>query len=94
MYGLNTFHTYANGLNGVKAAIYFREKLEKAGFTILNSIDAYNENYSIIFLLSEGHVAIHTLSDAGKTYIEITTSNMEAFTKLKYSIDILPAFVF
>lgn len=49
--------------------------LNASGFTIVNSCAKWflPQGFTMLFLLAESHLAIHTFPERGKTYIELTS---------------------
>ena len=69
----------------------FEGFLRKAGFKVISCIDHHftPQGYTALWLLAESHFAIHTFPEFGKTYIELSSCNLEyfeAFTKLTKSL--------
>ena len=61
----------------------FDELLRKAGFTILG-IRAHHfqpQGYTALWLLSESHFAVHTFPEFGKSYIELSSCNLEYYQR-------------
>ena len=53
----------------------YKALLKRSGFKILGECQAMFDpmGYTLVFLLSESHLAIHTFPERGKTYIELTS---------------------
>ncbi len=53
--------------------------LDKAGFTIVNFIEHNftKEGYTCIWLLAESHLAVHTFPNENKSYIQLSSCNLE-----------------
>lgn len=65
----------------------FEVLLRKSGFNVLCATDHHftPQGYTALWLLSESHFAIHTFPEFGKSYIELSSCNLEffqAFTSL------------
>lgn len=61
----------------------FDDLLCKAGFTILG-VRAHHfhpQGYTALWLLSESHFAVHTFPEFGKTYIELSSCNLEYYQR-------------
>jgi len=61
----------------------YSERLVKAGFNVLNSVE-HNfkpQGYTVLFLLAESHLAIHTFPEENKTYIELSSCVKDKFDK-------------
>ena len=59
----------------------FDEALSKAGFNVLDFTEHHFKpfGYTALWLLSESHFAVHTFPEFGKSYIEISSCNLEFF---------------
>lgn len=55
----------------------------QSGFKVLDVMEHYFEpqGYTAIFLLAESHLAIHTFPEFGRTYVELSSCNLEYFTR-------------
>lgn len=55
--------------------------VEKSGFTILNFMEHTFEpqGFTAIWLLAESHCALHTFPEANKSYIELSSCNLEMY---------------
>lgn len=53
----------------------FKDKLLEAGFGVLSTSEFYfkPQGYTILYLLSESHLALHTFPEEGTTYLELTS---------------------
>lgn len=58
---------------------YFNGLLKLASFNILDMMQHHfkPEGYTAIWLLAESHFAIHTFPEHGKSYIELSSCNLE-----------------
>lgn len=67
--------------NPEKIRSRFDGLLRKAGFNILCFTDHHfqPQGYTALWLLTESHFAVHTFPEFGKTYIEISSCNLEFF---------------
>lgn len=65
--------------NKIKTA--FDAILHECGFTILECVEHHfkPQGYTALYLLSESHFAIHTFPEFGKSYIELSSCNMEYY---------------
>lgn len=54
---------------------HYRKLLQDAGFNVLSEASAMFDphGYTVVWVLSESHLAIHTFPERGKTYIELTS---------------------
>jgi len=59
----------------------FDELLEAAGFNILCFLDHHfdPQGYTALWLLTESHFAVHTFPEFGRTYIELSSCNLEFY---------------
>jgi hypothetical protein len=59
----------------------FSNILSKAGFKVLDFTEHHFKpfGYTALWLLSESHFAVHTFPEFGKSYIEISSCNLEYF---------------
>lgn len=64
-------------------AAEFLQALRDSGFTVLSSAGAHLNPYSftVLYLMLDGHFAIHTFPKAGKSYIELSACNHKHFDK-------------
>ena len=62
---------------------HFEEILKKSGFKILDIMEHYFEpqGYTAVFLLAESHLAIHTFPECNKTYLELSSCNLEYYVR-------------
>lgn len=62
--------------------------VKTAGFHVVDFLDHYfdPQGYTALWLLSESHFAIHTFPEFGKSYIEISSCNLDYFKRF---IDLL-----
>ncbi len=61
----------------------FDEVLSCAGFNILCFTDHHftPQGYTALWLLTESHFAVHTFPEFGKSYIELSSCNLEFYQK-------------
>jgi S-adenosylmethionine/arginine decarboxylase-like enzyme len=59
----------------------FNELLNRSGFNVLNLMEHHfqPQGYTCIWLLSESHFAVHTFPEFGKSYIELSSCNLEFY---------------
>lgn len=69
--------------------VTFDVALKEAGFNILEICEHHFSpfGYTVLYLLSESHFALHTFPEFGKTYYEISSCNKPYFLKFLDSID-------
>ena len=67
--------------NPQKLRTLFDNALRKAGFNILCFTDHHftPQGYKALWLLTESHFAVHTFPEFGKTYIELSSCNLEFY---------------
>ena len=67
--------------NPQKLRTLFDNALRKAGFNILCFTDHHftPQGYTALWLLTESHNAVHTFPEFGKTYIELSSCNLEFY---------------
>ena len=60
---------------------YYNALLKVCGFRVLNYIghDFSPQGFTGLWLLGESHFAIHTFPEFNKTYIELSSCNLEYF---------------
>jgi S-adenosylmethionine decarboxylase len=78
------YSVWVNNYNPTELFDYFMTELNNAGFGILDVIEKHflPQGYTVLFLLSESHLAIHTFPEQGKSYIELTSCIDKPFNKL------------
>lgn len=61
----------------------FKKMLQESDFLILQMMDHHFKpfGYTVIFMLSESHFAIHTFPENKQTYIELSSCVKEPFDK-------------
>ena len=66
-------------------------KLLNAGFEILGLTEHEfdPQGYTVIYLLSESHLAIHTFPEENQTYFELTSCVKEPFDKFMEAVPAL-----
>jgi S-adenosylmethionine/arginine decarboxylase-like enzyme len=59
----------------------FDELLNKSGFDVLDIMEYYFKpyGYTCIWLLGESHCAVHTFPEHQKSYIELSSCNLEFY---------------
>lgn len=60
-----------------------------AGFTKLNFMEHYFEpqGYTAMWLLAESHCALHTFPEENKAYVEISSCNIQMYTRFVVSFN-------
>lgn len=61
----------------------FDDMIRKAGFNVLCLTDHYfdPQGYTALWLLTESHFAVHTFPEFGRSYIELSSCNLEFYQK-------------
>ena len=61
----------------------YKSRLLESGFRILGELDYHFQpyGYTKIYLLAESHFAIHTFPEENKTYIELSSCNVDKYNK-------------
>ena len=69
--------------NPQKIREIFDEILKMSGFNILCFTDHHftPQGYTALWLLTESHFAVHTFPEFGKTYIELSSCNLDYFNQ-------------
>ncbi len=67
---------------------FFQNELQTAGFTILDVSECHfpQNGYTATWILAESHLAIHTFTESGWTYLELTSCNGHKAEEFKKSI--------
>jgi S-adenosylmethionine/arginine decarboxylase-like enzyme len=67
--------------NPVKIRKMFDALLVDSKFNVLSVLDKHfqPQGYTALWLLSESHFAIHTFPENNKTYIELSSCNLEYY---------------
>ncbi len=63
----------------------FDKQLIDSGFTIINFTEHHfdTQGYTCFWLLAESHLAIHTFPENNKSYIELSSCNLEKLELFK-----------
>jgi S-adenosylmethionine/arginine decarboxylase-like enzyme len=77
-------YNYCNWIeetNPIKLKNKYKKLLIKSGFNILNEVEYYFSpmGYTILYLLSESHFAIHTFPEENQSYIELSSCVKKQF---------------
>lgn len=69
--------------NPQKIKTLFDELLGKSGFNVLDCSEHHfqPQGYTALWLLSESHFAVHTFPEFGKSYIELSSCNLEYYQR-------------
>lgn len=67
----------------------FEALLKAANFTIILFNEHYfpEQGYTSFWLLGESHLAIHTFPESSKSYIELSSCNLEKLEKFKSNLN-------
>jgi S-adenosylmethionine decarboxylase len=59
----------------------YQNLLIQSGFKILSFTDFYfqPQGYTVLFLLAESHLAIHTFPEDGKSYVELSSCILDKY---------------
>lgn len=69
----------------------FDDVIKRSGFHVLTFTDHHfqPQGYTALWLLCESHFAVHTFPEFGKTYIELSSCNLEFYQEfLKQTKDL------
>ena len=57
--------------------------LLESGFKVLDVLELHFklQCYTVLFLLAESHLAIHTCPEFGRTYVELSSCNLEYYQR-------------
>lgn len=69
--------------NPQKIKALFDELIGKSGFNVLDCSEHHfqPQGYTALWLLSESHFAVHTFPEFGKSYIELSSCNLEYYQR-------------
>ena len=72
---MNNFSCWVKETNPARLITRYEKLLRESGFNVLKSCEHwfYPQGFTILYLLAESHLAIHTFPERGKTYIELTS---------------------
>ena len=78
-------------INPDKLKEFYSELLCLSGFEILNFQEHYFKprGWTILWLLGESHFAIHTFPEESKSYIELSSCNIDMYNYFVSNINIL-----
>ena len=80
--------TWIKEINPEKLKNNYSDLLGLSKFDILNFQEHYfePEGYTALWLLGESHLAIHTFPEENKSYIELSSCNLEYYEFFKANI--------
>ncbi|WP_416421125.1 S-adenosylmethionine decarboxylase family protein [Phocaeicola vulgatus] len=66
---------------GILAHFSISIYIRKAGFNVLSCTEHHfsPQGYTALWLLSESHFAVHTFPEFGRTYIELSSCNLDFY---------------
>jgi len=72
---MHNFNCWINEIDPVLIKKKYENLLSKSGFGIISIQEKHFEpqGYTVLFLLSESHFAIHTFPEQKQTYIELSS---------------------
>lgn len=80
---MNNISYWINEVDPILLKEKYKQQLISSGFGILNEVEHFfnPQGYTLLYLLSESHFAIHTFPEKGKSYIELSSCVDEPFLK-------------
>ena len=78
---IDNYSGWVSDCNPETLKVDFEKMLIESGFGIINFIEHHFEpqGYTGLWLISESHFAIHTFPEENKTYIELSSCNLEMY---------------
>lgn len=75
------FSEWIQETNPTELRRLFDTILRRSGFNVLGVSEHHFEpqGYTALWLLSESHFAVHTFPEFGKTYIELSSCNLDYY---------------
>lgn len=86
---MNNISYWIDEVDPIKLKEKYKNILLNSGFGILNEVEHFFKphGYTILFLLSESHFAIHTFPEHNKSYVELSSCVDEPFKNfIRYGI--------
>jgi S-adenosylmethionine decarboxylase len=85
---MHNFNCWINEIDSVLIKKKYENLLSKSGFGIISIQEKHFEpqGYTVLFLLSESHFAIHTFPEEGQSYIELSSCVFKPFLKFVSNI--------
>lgn len=76
---IHGFRFWTSCIEPKELVVTYEQQLKKAGFTIVLFNEHYfpEQGYTCFWLLGESHLAIHTFPESNKSYIELSSCNLE-----------------
>lgn len=86
---IDSFRTWVQGEEAEKLKSSTEHLIKASGFTILNFMEHHFEpqGYTAIWLLAESHCALHTFPEQGRSYLELSSCNLEMYESFMRLID-------
>ena len=86
---IDNYHTWVKGSDGGLLKSASEELIRASGFTILNFIEHYfdPQGYTAIWLLAESHCALHTFPEENKSYLELSSCNLQMYNDFVKLLD-------
>lgn len=87
---IDNYSTWVKGATSDELKESTQQLIEAAGFTILNMMEHHFEpqGYTALWLLAESHCALHTFPEQGKSYLELSSCNLEMYEQFILLLDI------
>lgn len=78
---IDNYRGWVLGFDPEKLKSSTEELVMEAGFTVLNFMEHYFEpqGYTAIWLLAESHCALHTFPEQKRSYIELSSCNVQMY---------------
>lgn len=86
---IDNYRTWVKGTDSEKLKYATEKLISDAGFTILNFVEHYFEpqGYTAIWLLAESHCALHTFPEENKSYLELSSCNLQMYNEFIALLD-------
>ncbi|MFK7952294.1 MAG: S-adenosylmethionine decarboxylase family protein [Ekhidna sp.] len=78
---IDNYRVWVKGVESDRLKKATEQLIQNSGFTILNFIEHHFEpqGYTALWLLAESHCALHTFPEQGKSYLELSSCNVEMY---------------
>ncbi|WP_462248348.1 S-adenosylmethionine decarboxylase family protein [Ekhidna sp.] len=78
---IDNYQTWVKGANSAHLKQAAEQLIQDSGFTILNFIEHHFEpqGYTALWLLAESHCALHTFPEENKSYLELSSCNLQMY---------------
>ena len=86
---IDNFQTWVKGADGEQLKQFTEQLIQDSGFTILNFIEHHFEpqGYTALWLLAESHCALHTFPEENKSYLELSSCNLQMYEDFVKLVD-------